>query len=222
MTDEIKDLLALVVPDHALPHAGEDAAGDLARGHRAMRRRRLALAAGAAVALGALAGGVATAAGSGVPTAGFHHPASPPPSSSGQRGAGNRAIALVAYGGAQVPGYQVAEVPAGWTIQGGNAYALALAPIGYPNTNIDSFIGKLVVMSESASEVPGQPGAAESVSGQPGRFWTQDGTETLIYRFTASTWVYIQAPPSLGWDAAQLVAFAEGVKVLGNAQQSKG
>ncbi len=46
------------------------------------------------------------------------------------RAGGRRRLALVAYGGTQVPGYQVAQVSVGWTIQGGNAFVLTLALIG--------------------------------------------------------------------------------------------
>lgn len=225
MTDDIKDLLTLAVPDRTRLQASASPAADLARGQRSLRRRRLALVASAAVAVGAVAGGVASGAeaGSGTPAGASHPPVSAPASRPAQSGTGTQhPLALVAYGGAQPPGYQVAEVPAGWTIQGGNAYVLTLAPIGDPDTDVDSFAGKLVVMLESASDVPYQPGAAETVNGQPGRFWIQPDAETLVYRYTASTWVVIQAPSALGWDSAQLVQFAQGVTILGNAQQSHG
>jgi hypothetical protein len=244
MSDDIKDLLALAVPDHELLHAGADAATDLARGRRNLRRRRLALVVGAAVAVVAVAGGVVTGVDLGgtsqhlsasgrlgqgsrpSPPTSVSQPAAASVSPSSHQSAspkpGGRPIALVAYTGQQVPGYQVTEVPAGWTIQGGNAFVLALAPIGYPNKDIDSFMGKLVVTSQSASETSGDHGTPETVDGKPGRFWTDGGYEQLIYRYTSSTWVDVQAPPSLDWDATQLVAFADGVTVLANAQQSKG
>ncbi len=238
MTDEIKDLLALAVPDAGLLHASGDAAADLSRGRRSLRHRRVALVVGTAVAIGAVAGGVATAASSGgASPASSHRPlasgrTSPSarasvspgrkPSASASASPSSHPIALVAYTGQQVPGYQVAQVPNGWTIQGGNAFVLTLAPIGYQNTDINSFLGKLVVMTEPASEAATQSGTAETVNGQPGKFWIQGGYQTLIYRDTSSTWVDIQAPPSLSWDATQIIAFANGVKVLANAQQSKG
>ncbi len=237
MTDDIKDLLALAVPEHELLHASGDAATDLARAQRTLRRRRVAQVVGTAVAVGAVAGGLTTAADSGAPS---HHPAASAritpgrssasasvsqvshPSASASASPGGHPIALVAYTGQQVPGYQVAQVPAGWTIQGGNAYVLTLAPIGDSNTDIDAFIGKLVVMTESAAEAQTQSGTPETVNGQPGRFWISGGYAELIYRYTSSTWVNVQAAPSLNWDPTQIIAFAGGVKVLENAQQSKG
>lgn len=218
MTDDIKDLLALAVPDDKLLHASAAAGTDLTRGQRTLRRRRIALAVGATVAVGAVAGGLVT----GLEAGGT--PAAPPRHLAGSASAspGSHPIALVAYTGQQVPGYQVAQVPTGWTIQGGNAFVLTLAPIGYQNTDIDAFVGKLVVMTESASQAATQSGTAESVNGQPGRFWISGGYAELIYRYTSSTWVNIQAAPSLNWDTTQIVAFANGVKVLPNAQQSKG
>jgi hypothetical protein len=225
MTSDVKELLALAVPDPAVLHASGAAPADLARGQRMLRRRRLTVVGAGAVVVGMVAGGLATSTPSGhAPVASRppRPPASAPASPAGQPGASGHSIALVDYTGTQIPGYQVAKVPAGWTIQGGNAYVLALAPAGDPDTDIDSFAGKLVVTLESASDAPSQLGAAETVKGQPGRFWTEAGTQILIYRYTASTWVDIQAPSTLGWDSAQLVAFADGVKVLGNAQQSHG
>jgi hypothetical protein len=41
-------------------------------------------------------------------------------------------IALVAFTGEQPPGYQGAEVPSGWVVQGGNRFALVIAPKGDP------------------------------------------------------------------------------------------
>jgi hypothetical protein len=69
----------------------------------------------------------------------------------GAPAAGHRAtpIALVAYTGQQPAGYQVAEMPAGWVVQGGNAYALTIAPRSDTNSDPSVFVGKIVVMLQS-------------------------------------------------------------------------
>jgi hypothetical protein len=124
--------------------------------------------------------------------------------------------------GAQPAGYQVSQVPSGWVIQGGNAYALVLAPKGDNNTSINSFAGKLVVMLQSRDATGPGPGKPQPVAGRPGRFDVQDGTEILTYTDQKGAQVVIQAPTSLGWDAARLAKFAAGVQVLRNAQQGRG
>jgi hypothetical protein len=249
--NDIKDLLTLALPDRAAgSEAGSAAAAgagsgsgsgapasvvaaDLSRGRRLLHRRRRNQAA-------ALTGAMATVAAAGLITAGLTGPhqagtpsAGPRPASPaaerpeslgpaiGSRGP-VRAIRLVAYQGAQAPGYQVAEVPAGWTIQGGNPYVLTLAPVGYPDQNVDSFVGKLVVMLNSASAGPPTQGSPDPVDGRPGKFDVQGDTQILIYKDASGQWVDIQAPTSLGWGASQLAQFASGVQVLGNARQGVG
>ena len=74
-------------------------------------------------------------------------------------------------------------MPSGWVIQGGNAYALVLAPQGDKDTNIDSFIGKLVVMLQSQDAHGSRPWrTSQPVAGRPGRFDVQGNTEILTYQ----------------------------------------
>jgi len=210
--NDVKDLLERALADgHGPdPALGAEPAGDLARGRRLLRRRRLigmtGLTGGAVAVAAVLAAGVGASHGGG-PGAG--HPAT-------------AAIALVAYRGAQAPGYQVAEVPSGWVIQGGSAYVLTLAPQGDKDTSIDSFVGKLVVMLQSRDAHGPGPGTSQPVAGRPGRFDVQGGTEILTYTDQAGAQVVIQAPTSLGWNATRLAQFAAGVQVLHNAQPGRG
>lgn len=134
----------------------------------------------------------------------------------------HRSIALVAFTGDQVPGYTVAEVPAGWVIQGGTPFALVIAAKGDPDTSVDSFTGKLVVMLQSRDASPPTSGQSDPVNGHPGFLDVQGDTTILTFQRADSRWVVIQAPTSLGWDAAQLAQFASGVQVLGNAQPGRG
>jgi hypothetical protein len=185
-------------------HVGEI----MARGRRVRRWRRVLATGGCAGLAAALA-----AVGVGVSQLG------PRPAAARRTATGT---ALVAYDGRQPPGYKVAEVPRGWVIQGGNAYALVLAPKEDENTNISNFIGKLVVMLQSRNAHGPGPGTPQRVAGRPGRFDVQDHTEILTYKDAAGAWVVTQAPKSLGWDSARLAQFAAGVQVLSNAQHPLG
>jgi hypothetical protein len=210
MTD-LKDLMVLALADGHGPDTGQEvtAAGDLARGRRLLRRRRVAgLVSGTAVAAGVTAVALSLA------TTGPAARVTPSPIA--------RPIALVSYSGAQIPGYQVAEVPSGWVLQGGNSFALVIAPVNDRDTNIDSFVGKLVVMLKSVDEPVPTQAPRQPVAGRPGYLRVQDGTQILTFQAANGAWVDIQAPTSLGWDGTRLGQFAAGVEVLGNAQPGHG
>jgi hypothetical protein len=208
--DDLKTLLELALTDGHGPGPDQpvSAAGDLARGRRRLRRRRLAGAAGGtAVAAGITAAALVLTAGG--PASVRPAPAAP-------------AIALVSYAGAQVPGYQVAEVPSGWVLQGGNAFALVIAPDHDKDTSISSFAGKIAVMLKSVDEPVPSGDQRLPVAGRPGYLSVQDGTQILIFQDARRTWVDIQVPVSLGWDSTELAQFAAGVQVLTNAQPGRG
>jgi len=223
--NDVKDTLAAALDGGPDPGQTVNPAGDLARGRRLLRRRRLAVLAGAAGGAGAAAGiavAVLTLGPAGpaaphpAPVAGTHAPASP---------AGHKpkqAFKLVAYQGPQVPGYQVAEVPSGWKIQGGNQYVLTIAPRFGATGTVDVFVGKIVVMLKSQDEpVPtGQPNL--TVAGRPGFLNRQGDTWILLFQDKSGQWVDIQIPAKLGWHRAQFAKFAAGVQVLGNAQPGRG
>ena len=224
---DVKDILAAALDRGPGPGQPVNPAGDLARGRRLLRRRRLTGLAGAAgVAAGITAvvltlgpaGPAATHPGPAagqhtrhheVPAAPSHHPA-------------KRAIKLVSYQGYQAPGYQVSEVPRGWVVQGSNAFALTVAPADDPDKSVDSFVGKIAVMLKSRDEPApkGQPNL--QVAGRPGFLDRQGDTWILLYQDPSGLWVDIQFPAKLGWDAPQFARFAAGVKVLGNAQPGRG
>ena len=229
--NDVKDLLELALTDrHGLdPAQHVDPAGDLARGRGLLRRRRLVGLAGAATAVVVVAlvpwaihaGGGPSVGAQASPTIRSGSASSTQPAPT-HPATPVHSIALIAYEGKQPPGYQVAEVPSGWVVQGGNAYALVLAPQDDKDTSIDSFIGKLVVMLQSQGVGAPTVGTSQPVAGRPGRFDVQDNTQILTYRGADGRWVVIQAPTSLGWDSARLAQFAAGVQVLGNAQPGHG
>jgi hypothetical protein len=132
-------------------------------------------------------------------------------------------VALVAFAGAQPPGYRVSEMPKGWVVQGSTPYALTIAPAGDRDKNPDSFLGKLVVMLQSADATSPPTGETpEPVNGRPGFYQVQDDTQMLTFQAAGGHWVVIQAPTLLGWSSAELVQFASGVQVLTAAQAGRG
>jgi len=152
---EVEDMLR-ALPQAVTPGpAGTDvAAGDVARGHRALARRRRRRMAG-------LAGGVAVVAG--VAVAAVSLPSqngrtAPSAAASGSTGAHAPAIRLVAYTGAQPAGFTVSTVPAGWKIVSSDDFSFVLAPPGTPTApSADgqgvSFIGRIVVMLQGDSQL---------------------------------------------------------------------
>jgi hypothetical protein len=243
---DIKDVLNRALadgregtPDPATPATA--AAADLARGQRRLRRRRLAELGGGTVAVAAVAAVVAGLTVGGSPAArpaiaggGAHHASTAHSRSGTTKGSTTKgstakggkgithAVALVAYTGHQVPGYQVSQVPSGWVVQGGNAYALTIAPQGDKDTSIDSFVCKIVVMLKSRDEPVPTHWQSFPVAGRTGYANDQDHTWSVIYQDSAGHWIDIQVPDSLGWSTSQLAQFAAGVQVLGNAQPGRG
>jgi hypothetical protein len=218
----VKDVLELALDDELAAKQVVDPAEDVARGRSLLRRRRLIGAGGvaAAAAVGAMVPAILGSGGA-VPTVTGPQPSHPAVSTT-PVSKGHRSIALVAFTGDQIPGYQVAEVPEGWVIQGGTPFALVIGAKGDPDTNVDSFTGKLVVMLQSRDASPPTSGQSDPVNGHPGFLDVQGDTHILTFQRADGRWVVIQAPTKLGWDAAQLAQFASGVQVLGNAQPSRG
>jgi hypothetical protein len=107
-------------------------------------------------------------------------------------------------------------------VQGGNAFALVVAPRGDADQNIDSFLGKIVVMLKSADEPVPTSAPKQPVAGRPGYLRDQGITWTLTYKAADGRWVDIQVPSSLGWSGHRLARFAAGVQVLVNAQPGRG
>lgn len=234
MTD-LKDLMVTALadghgPDDGQEVSGETAAADLDRGRRLLRRRRAAGLVGGASVAAAAAGITVVAvslasAGPGVVRPAQAGPAGRAAASTAPRVTPSpiaRSIALVSYAGQQIPGYQVAEVPSGWVIQGGSPSALVIAPAGDSDTSIYSFLGKLVVMLKSPDEPVPTHAPRQPVAGRPGYLRVQDGTQIMTFQAANGAWVDIQAPTTLGWDGAELAQFAAGVQVLGNAQAGHG
>jgi hypothetical protein len=195
---------------------------DLARAHRAWRRRSVGLTVASAATVGAaiaVAGVVAGGPGTPAPA----RVGSAPPVTAPRKVLKLRpATKLVAYGGRQPSGYRVAAIPSGWEIQGANAFRLTIAKIGDPDQIADAFEGKLVVMLRSASAEGPPPGRAIRVGEGTGYVDHQGDTAILTYRDQAKHWVVVQSPDTLGWSDQNLARFGAGVEVLKGAQAGVG
>jgi|SRR5579875_2071067 len=231
---DINALLKTAAPDAGPPDAGV-VDGDLARGRAALaaahRRRRVRRAAFGSVWVAALAVVAALAAHSALTGPGGRLGHSRSAAGTGRAGAhvsasaqggGHARIRLVDYAGAQLPGFTVDRVPVGWHLSTSTSTALLITPNGSTNNQPDDFEGKLAVLTSSVDQHGLGPGAAVTVDGRPGRVRTSTGVLMLTYNAPTGFGVVIQAPGALGWGAAQIVAFAEGVHVTPNAVHGHG
>ncbi|GAA3392572.1 hypothetical protein [Cryptosporangium minutisporangium] len=228
--NDIKSLLAAALNEEHTPMTTDlrpptaDPADDLARGRRHLLRRRTAIAGGVAAAALLVGGGAAFmslgSADSGttrLQTVERVTTSAPTPV--------EQEVVLVAYTGKQPKGYRVQQVPDGWVIQGGRESSLTIAPADAKDTNPDSFVDKLTVLSASSDTPPetlteGEPVPMGDRTGYyraPG-----DGYQIFTYQDPGGRWVQIQVPAQLHWDATEIAAFATGVTVVNGAGDSHG
>jgi hypothetical protein len=198
---------------------------DLARGHRALRRRRAArLGAGsgllAVAALGAFVLVSPTPGSTPVPAPAQ---AAPKVATSG--------IALVSYTGKQPVGYTLDKIPAGWEVKHSDASLLTLAPEDAKDTASApgepfSLIGTIAVMSEKDTGVPsGIPLDKIRVGDRPGVIAHMKGsgdTRTLFLKQPSGAYLVIQVWSGLGWDNDQIVEFASSVHITKDAELTAG
>jgi hypothetical protein len=214
----------------ALPPPTSTVDADLARGRRALRRRRagrytagagLVVAAVTAAALilpGAFAGndpatGNGTAQGTGSGTA---------------QGAGNDAATsgarLVDYTGKQPAAFTLDQVPEGWQVQGADDSGLTLAPKNTADKDPHSFAGKIAIML--SPEVPADVKKQDVLVGdRPGILATmidQTDGRTLFVKQPSGAYLTIQVWDGLGWNERTIVQFATGVHVNDGAQVTAG
>jgi hypothetical protein len=228
MPEVVEMLRALPRSVTPAPAGADDIAADLARGHRALARRRRQRLAG-------LAGGVAVVAGVAVA---FTLPGQPgrsaaPATASAAAGA-HPAIQLVAYSGAQPAGFTVGTVPAGWQVVSSDAYSFVVAP---PATSAApsadgqgvSFIGRIAVMLQGDTTLaPDATVTAVTVNGQPGKLTVNADSDPrlssveLFYPDAHGHQVQVQVPASLGLSNAQIVRFAAGITVNSAAKAGLG
>ncbi|WP_433302842.1 hypothetical protein ACQP2F_10310 [Actinoplanes sp. CA-030573] len=208
----------------------DQADADVIRGRRALLRRRAARGAGAsvfaaaavaaAISYGVSGGNGAASSPSGATAAGS--PATGSPATGSPAVVATR---LVAYRGEQPKGFTIDKVPAGWEVQGGNAAALTIAPVGLEDKNPDSFVDKIAIMLQSADDKSQPTGTAVTVAGNPGVINPGLGTDhgkNLWVKVPAKGWMLVQIWDARGWSDAKIVEFGAGIHVLPGAVQGHG
>jgi hypothetical protein len=187
---------------------------DLARGRRALNRRRAVQKLG--VAAVALAGAVA-----------WGTQAGPAPSDPAPPPARVASAKLVAYRGEQPQGFTIDKVPAGWEVQGGGLANLTIAPKGIADRHPDSFVGKIAIMLQSADDTSTPDGTRITVGGRPGVLQPvgAGGVEhgrTLWVQQPDGVWMLVQIWDSRGWTEQDIAEFADGIHVEPGAQRGHG
>ncbi|GAB7048107.1 hypothetical protein [Catenuloplanes indicus] len=201
--------------------------GDLARGRKAVRRRRAArVATGSAVGVAAIATAFAlTVTGpAGTPPATVPAPALAEASASG--------VQLVAYSGEQPEGFTIDKVPQGYTVQTQNEHALVLAPEQLPSVrlsdvpdsvldNPQAFIYKIAVYLAGPEAVPGDSEKI-SVGGKNALFHldaprTSEGEREPGARYfitvAPSVHMVVQFWPDMKLTEVQMTEIAGGIDV---------
>jgi hypothetical protein len=132
-------------------------------------------------------------------------------------------IKLVAYHGKQLAGFTVDRVPDGWQLSTSTQYALLVTKDGSTDNDPNAFEGKLAVLTSSSDEHGLGKGDDVTVNGQHGVVSDQGQYGVMLrYNDPDGFGVDIQAPANLHWTDAQIVSFAEGVHVTGDAVHSRG
>lgn len=230
---DITELFTTVATDGGAP-SPETVEADVARGHLALARahrqrtiRRSVLAGGSLVVAAAVVVTAVQLNGSSTPKRNVSRPTVPVHTSQHHGGNAHPAtkpsIKLVAYNGKQLEGFNVDRVPAGWHLSTSTQYALLITKDGSTDNDPDAFEGKLAVLTSSIDEHGLGKGDDVTVNGQPGVVSDQ-GKYGIMLRYNDPNGfgVDIQAPADLNWTDDQIVAFAQGVHVTGNAVHSRG
>jgi hypothetical protein len=191
----------------------QQADADVARGRRALRRRRAVQGAGtSAFAVAAVAAAIAYGT-----TGGAAPAATPPPATA--------ATLLVAYQGEQPKGFTIDKVPRGWTIQGVDESVLTLAPIGAADKDFHSFVDKIAIMLQSKDDPTVPTGTKVSVGGKGGVINTPEGQadgRNLWVKQPDGVWLEAQIWDATGWSQAEIVEFGAGIHVQPGAQRGVG
>jgi len=189
-----------------------DASADLTRGHRALSRTRRRRAAGGLL-------GVAAASVVGVGAVRLVQPDTVQP---------QRAIETTRTGGIsflaqpfEAGPYTFDQTPQGWEVQGAYPQGVTIAPVGFPDQEPLSFVGKLVILFDA------NPPTGDKVDLDGRTFWIRESEDyTTIATRTKDDEpggvVSIQYPSNTGWTRDTMLAFLAGVHVGQGAQQAVG
>jgi hypothetical protein len=217
MTD-VTDRLADLGQSPILPSAPATGDGDLARGKSALRRRRRN-ATTATLSLAVIAAGGAVALSSSPRPGATDHGSAIPASTVPLK------IVLVDYVGHEPKGFNIGAIPQGFDLQASSASEVLLAPSGDANTDPDSFVGKVAITAEAASEFDGGLAAlgtqSATIGGNPGRVG-DDGLATQVWWQVGSTIIDVQCWDSIGLTQDQIISFAGSVSTTPQLQLGNG
>lgn len=210
LTDRLRKLnLETVTPEATVKR-------DVMRGRGAARRRT--------VRVGVAGLGIAAVAAVGVTVAiNAEQPVTPPvvqPDQQSDQAGQPDTLELVAYTGAQEPGFVITKVPEGFVLEGAGPFNLNIAR---PDnlTGLDDFQEKVVVMLESSSVTGAPEGTPVEVGDLDG--WLRDSdAATILTYIDGAHRVVVQVWDSLGLTDDQVVELAEGVTVTAEAQAGVG
>lgn len=199
--------------------------GDLHRGRRAVRRRRLTQAtAGSAMGIAAIAAAFALTldAPAGIPTR---------PPVVAQSAATLDGLHLVSYTGAQPKGFTVDAVPAGFSIEQQSESALVLKPdavVPRPSSSVPAgdlppgmvdYNNKIAIYLEGKDSVDFSWGDTLTIDGKETRLRmtsTPEGPQvggTFLIKQTPDVFLTVQIPAEVGLTKDQMTALAAGVHV---------
>jgi hypothetical protein len=223
---DMSDIIDLLRSDPACieapPASPAVVSADLARGHRALVRRRRRIAARSLVGAGAAAAALLTL----VPLATQEgHRTGPAGGGAGSSTAS--ALRLVDYSGPQPGGFTVGKVPTGWSVRSNDDSSFVIQPPGAAgavtaNGPVD-LTNDIVVMLQGLSTLPAGSARPVSVNGRPAQIGeprpgTAGQTATwLIFRDGAGHAVLVQAPAGT-FTTDELVTLASSITVSGQVQ----
>ncbi|MBE1486457.1 hypothetical protein [Plantactinospora soyae] len=233
---EIVDVLReLPHVDSPAAASAETVAADVARGHRALIRRRRNRIAGSSLVVAAVAAMVV-----GVTQFG---PAGSRPTAAGESGTTTQQaprIQLVAFTGTQPAGFRVDTVPADWQVISSNRNEFVVVPPGADSSSAlpmvvgsqgaeaegssVSYDGRIAVTLQGMSRLPSEtPVTKVSVNGRDGLLGhAKGGVIWLIFSDAAGKKVLVQVPTSVGLTTDQVVSFAQGITVTSDAHSVGG
>jgi len=198
---------------------------DLARGHRALRRHRARTLGACGGLVASLALGAVAVASTGLltdpsPSAISARPAVLAPTTPAPSSVGLAPTALVAYIGAQPPGYTLATIPAGYRIAGSERFYLTLEREDARGSDPALYDDKIAVFQSVDADPQG--GEAVTVAGQPATIIKHAGLSFLYLRQDNGSYLEVQVAAGLNWDNAQLIEFASGITVTEDAELTYG
>lgn len=221
----------------AVPPNPDTVGADLARGRRALRRRRTVQTIGGSTF--AVAAAVAA----------FSFTATGPVGPAATTPSVASAVQLVAYKGEQAKGFTVDKVPDGWFVQGRESYNLVIAPkaVQNPGPDVDpskdpmydpaDYSGKIAVFLQSKDEDGPREGKEVKVGdkagvlvkslpaqvpGQPSADPVADSGYSLWVKQPSGAHLIIQFWQGLGLSESQMLELGAGVHVHADAVQGVG